>query len=246
MRVKIGNYKSWFGPYQLAEKLCFWAKEVPDEYGFKNKPHWVHSFGEWLAHGSIEPDPKPGDYTRIFNDERPTTFLYKFLLWLDKFKQRKIEVHIDKWDTYSADHTLGLIILPLLKQLREAKQGAPLVDTKDVPEELRPTKEEIRKYKKDGTTDEKLFQRWDYVLGEMIFAFEHIVDDTWEEKFYKGKFDMRSVAIEFDEHGKPKMYQMVDGPNHTYECDTEALLAVQKRIRNGLILFGKYYQNLWT
>ena len=35
MRVKIGNYTNWFGPYQLAEKLCFWAKPVEGEYGIK-------------------------------------------------------------------------------------------------------------------------------------------------------------------------------------------------------------------
>lgn len=48
MKVKIGPYKNWFGPYQLAEKLCFWAKEtVVDEHGMKSKPDYVHNFGEW-------------------------------------------------------------------------------------------------------------------------------------------------------------------------------------------------------
>ena len=27
MKITIGPYKSWYGPYQLAETLCFWAKE---------------------------------------------------------------------------------------------------------------------------------------------------------------------------------------------------------------------------
>jgi hypothetical protein len=58
MRVKIGKYENWFGPYQLAETLCFWAKPVVDEYGMKSKPDYVHNFGEWLAHGSVEPDAK--------------------------------------------------------------------------------------------------------------------------------------------------------------------------------------------
>ena len=38
MKAHIGPYKSWFGPYQLAELLCFWAKDVEDEYGMKSKP----------------------------------------------------------------------------------------------------------------------------------------------------------------------------------------------------------------
>jgi hypothetical protein len=46
MKVYIGPYKNWFGPYQLAEKLCFWAKPVTDKYGIKSKPDWVHNFGD--------------------------------------------------------------------------------------------------------------------------------------------------------------------------------------------------------
>ncbi len=37
MKIYIGPYKNWVGPYQIAEALCFWAKNVEDEYkmGFK-------------------------------------------------------------------------------------------------------------------------------------------------------------------------------------------------------------------
>jgi len=41
------------------------------------------------------------------------------------------------------------------------------------------------------------------------------------------------------------MYEMVDGPNHTYKCDYEGMKEVQKRISNGYRLFGKYYEGLW-
>jgi hypothetical protein len=49
MKVVIGKYPTWIGPYQIAEKLCFWVKETPDEHGIKSKPSWVHEFGTWLA-----------------------------------------------------------------------------------------------------------------------------------------------------------------------------------------------------
>jgi hypothetical protein len=99
MKVKIGKFKDYFGPYQLAEKLCFWVKKVPDEYGIKSKPEWVHDFGEWLAHGSIEPEDQVGDRTKFLRDERPVTWLYKFLLWIDKLKgERKIKIHIEEED----------------------------------------------------------------------------------------------------------------------------------------------------
>lgn len=77
MKVKIGKYTSWFGPYQLAETLCFWAKEEKDEYGFPKKPDWVHNFGEWLAHGSVEPEAEVGEI-RSWDRERHYTWLYKF------------------------------------------------------------------------------------------------------------------------------------------------------------------------
>ena len=65
MKVYIGKYKDWFGPYQLAELLCFWAKKEKDEYGFEHTADWVHNFGEWLAHGSIEPEPEVGQVTSL-------------------------------------------------------------------------------------------------------------------------------------------------------------------------------------
>jgi hypothetical protein len=41
------------------------------------------------------------------------------------------------------------------------------------------------------------------------------------------------------------MYQMADGPNHTYKCDYDGMKVVQERITNGFRLFGKYYEGLW-
>jgi hypothetical protein len=46
-------------------------------------------------------------------------------------------VKIDPWDTWSMDHTLAPIILPMLKQLKATKHGAPYVDLDDRPEELK-------------------------------------------------------------------------------------------------------------
>jgi len=41
------------------------------------------------------------------------------------------------------------------------------------------------------------------------------------------------------------MYKWEDGPNHTYQCDYKGMEQVQKRIKNGFVLFGKYYCALW-
>lgn len=241
MKVKIGPYKNWFGPYQLAEKILFFIPKQTDEFGFKHTSDLVHKFGEFLAYGKIYSD----DSDDFFDSDRKSTWLFNFLIWIDSKRKRTENIHIDRWDTWSMDHTLALIIVPMLKQLKETKHGAPMVDIFDVPEHLRPTPEEEKKFNEDGTTDEKFFARWDYVMDEMIFAFEKQLDESWKDEFSKGKIEMKSVPCEWDENGKPTLYLMEEGPNHTYECDYEGIKKVQERIDNGLRLFGKYYQSLW-
>lgn len=237
MRVRIGPYKNFFGPYQLAELLCFWAKEEKDEYGFPKKPDWVHNFGEWLAHGSVEPEPKVGE-VRSWNRERHMTWLYRFLSWIHSKQKRTIEVKIDPWDTWSMDHTLAYIVLPMLKELKEKKHGAPFVDLKDVPKELH-GKKLTKKQKDNGEVDDKHFERWDWVLGEMIFAFDSKVNDGWEEQFESGESDLQWKQLEGG------MSQMIRGPNDTKMYDWEGRKAYEARIQNGFRLFGKYYSNLW-
>ena len=86
--------------------------------------------------------------------------------------EQKVKVRIDPWDTWSMDHTLAPIILPMLIQLKETKHGAPNVDWEDVPQYLRPTKTEEEKYNKSGETDTFFFDRWNWILDEMIYAFD--------------------------------------------------------------------------
>jgi hypothetical protein len=141
------------------------------------------------------------------------------------------------------DGTLGQIVLPMLKQLKKDKHGAPFVDDIDVPEELRSTSAPPKESEYD--TDANHFARWDWVMNEMIFAFECKSDDTWQERFRLGEHDMKTVACAWDENGKPTMYEWVEGPNNTYKCDYDGMKVVQERITNGFRLFGKYYEGLW-
>jgi len=240
MKVHIGPYRSWFGPYQLAELLCFWARKQKDEYGFPQKPDWVHNFGEWLAHGSVEPKSQVGEI-RSWDRERHETWLYRLLQWIHTKQKRTIKVHIDRWDTWSMDHTLALIVLPMLRQLNETKHGAPLVDDEDVPQPLRSTTAPVQtqKEKDCGHPDGNHFARWDWVLGEMIWAFEQELDDDAEHQFYSGESDLQWKQLDND------MSEMLHGPNHTMEIDHAGLEAWQARKQNGFRLFGKYYQNLW-
>jgi hypothetical protein len=140
MRIKIGPYRNWFGPYQCADLLMY--------LGFSR------DFCEWLGH-KIPVEP---------------------FQWLDNLKHRKIKVKIHSYDTWSMDHTLAIIIHPMLVQLRKTKHGSPCVDDIDVPEVLRSTSAPPTAEKWD--TDEHFHKRWDWVLDEMIWAFDQIANDT--------------------------------------------------------------------
>ena len=176
MKVYIGPYKNWWGPYQLAEKLCFWVKDETDEYGTPRKPDWVHNFGEWLAHGSVAPTPTRDNPDNIkWDDERPETWLYKFLKWVDSKKSRTIKVRIDRYDTWSMDNTLALIILPMLKQLRDTKHGSPLIDDEDVPPHMRYSS--LGPDEPEWRPDNWVHYKWEWVLNELVWTFEQLASD---------------------------------------------------------------------
>jgi len=239
MRVKIGNYTSWFGPYQLASALCFWVKEEKDEHGLPSKPDWVHDFGDWLAHGSVAPDEKiwkVGD-----GDDRKVTLLFKFLSWIESKKKRTEEIHIDKWDTWSMDATLSMIILPMLIQLKETKHGSPMVEDKDVPKGLGLRSGEAPPKDNDWDSDDNIHKRWDWVMDEMIWAFTQLTDDDNDAQFHTGEHDIYFERME-DGSGNSEMKH---GPKDTHVFDKKGYTKHQKRIQRGTTLFGKYYRGLW-
>ncbi|MAI05155.1 MAG: hypothetical protein CMA07_05545 [Euryarchaeota archaeon] len=149
--------------------------------------------------------------------------------------ERKISVKIDDWDTWSMDHTLALIAHPLLVQLRDTTNGSPFIEFEDRPEHLIGTVP----VRERGEIDEFHHDAWQWVLTEMIHAFESKIQDDWQEQFYSGKADweMEDMGADFS--------KMVKGPNHTLEVDIEGMKVYQERISNGFRLFGKYYENLW-
>ena len=95
-------------------------------------------------------------------------------------QKSEINVTVEDHDVWNLDWTLAQIIAPSLKHLKLKKNGGPLVDYADVPEHMRPTEEEIEQYNEEAITDKYYFERWDWVLDEMIWAFEIISnDDSW-------------------------------------------------------------------
>jgi hypothetical protein len=156
MRVTIGPYRNWVGPYQISEKILFWMDKNDDR---------VHDFGTWLSED------------RHGND----SWLLKLCLWIESKKKRKIHVRIDNYDTWSMYTTLSHIILPMLKQLRDNKMGSPCVDDEDVPWYLRST---IAPGVDEWDVDLLFHKRWEWIMDEMIWTFEQFVKDDWECAYF--------------------------------------------------------------
>jgi hypothetical protein len=145
-------------------------------------------------------------------------------------KKRNVQVRIDNYDTFSADHTLALIIHPLLVRLKEIKHSSAMVADEDVPDNIKSTSAKPKENEWD--TDEFVHVRWDYVLDEMIWAMKETANGDGDSKF----FDHSAV-----DDSKDLMEQLA-----AIEVDHEGLDAYNKRIQNGCLLFGKYFKSLWT
>jgi hypothetical protein len=242
MKIWIGGYRNHWNT-QDVERL--WYKWRYDKYDFevpkKERDKYDHAF-------------------EAFADFWQST-VCRAVNWFKGKIPRIHIVKIDEYDTWSMDTTLTPIILPMLKQLREKKHGSPCTEDSDVPEHLRSTAAPSKENEWD--TDENHFKRWDWIMDEMIWAFEQLNDPDSDDQFYTGESDLMFQAIDKNDNpiGEPHRigekskesddndsvlgYLMVNGPRHTRVCDRERMTAHHARINNGLRLFGVYFRNLW-
>ena len=216
MRVWTSKYRNhWISPYIILTKICFWEKDKDKIYNLKDDP--ANPYEPWVK--VLDPICKAWQ---------------KFL---DLVHPRIEYIKLDRWDTWSFDHTMAEIILPGLKQLKETKHGAPFVDDKDVPKELRSTNADPKENEWD--IDSNHFKRWDYVLDEMIWAFEQKVNDNADSKFFDHS------AYESSKVGTDEWFNdMTAGVSKT-KYDRKGHAIWQKRKSNGFRLFGTYFENLW-
>lgn len=210
MKVNIGPYVDWIGPYQIADKVFFWLEKYPDD---EDRP--IHKLRDRL-----------GDF--LAGDDR-ASWLAKFCQWVHDHKKRREYVKLDRYDHWNANHTMALIILPVLKALRENQHGSGQVDLGDVPESLWPNQ---LAGPSNNYTDDTIHERWKWVLDEMIWTFEQEVKDDDDAQFYD-----HSQANDPNDDLMTQVSKM--------KIDREGLEAHQDRKSNGFRLFGKYYQNLW-
>jgi hypothetical protein len=222
VKVKIGKPVNWIGPYQIAEMLMFWVDKND------HKDDRAHNFGKWLA----------------TNKKGEDSWLSRVCQWIHNKKKQKVNLKVDPWDIWGVDDTLSMVILPILLAYRERINGGPSVDDSDVPESLRANLKEGKDI--IDTPDENWHARWEWVVDEIIWTFQQLQPDyDWEEQYCSGEIDIvwEPVTMETKEE---QFFKMCKGPNDTYTADYDAIKKHQERINNGLRLFGKYYQGLWT
>lgn len=220
MKIKTYRPVRWIGPYQIANAIFFW-KDKNDENDMT-----AHKFGKWLAN------------TKYGNQ----SFISKICESVHEYRSRRREkqctVRIEDFDLWSADQTLAMIIVPVLKGILNGKHSAPSVSDDDVPEKYKSTSAAPVS---EHETDDLWFRRWEYVLSEMIWAFEQYLID-WESQYETG--EMHYVTEET--YPGSQLYKFVEGPNHTFKTDQDKILEHKQRIDNGLRLFAKYYNSLWS
>lgn len=168
-----------------------------------------------------------------------------------KDDNRRVDIHINKSDTWSLDHTLALIILPALLQLKNTMHGVP-IDFSEVGGESYSHQMSFDFYTE--TADEMFnmhgLKRWEETLDKMIWSFEQIAYDNWEEQYYHGE-NIKWDTVEDDPMMNPltnklePTYRLVDANPEDHWTDFEGLKAHKAKIQEGLELFGKYYSNLW-
>ena len=222
MKVYMNRPKNnWVSPYTILEKIYFWREIGYDEPVIRNLAKGLTPFSKALQ--------------KVLNVINPEITYVK----------------IDSWDAWNVDSTLAILILPMLKELKKSKHGSGYIDLEDVPEHLRYTEnnefhpqKSFDFYNEGEKLDIDVHTRYNWFLDELIWTFEQLNTD-WEEQYYSGNIDHIIIPCDFDANGKPMLYTFEDGPNHTFKVDWQARQSHQKRIDNGLRLFGKYFQTLW-
>lgn len=165
--------------------------------------------------------------------------------------QKKVDVAIEGFDTWSLDHTLAHIIYPALIQLKNSKHGVPSELVDDVGGEDWQQQDSFDFYKEShNDAFEIACKRWDVILDKMIWSFEQILKDDYDDKYHHGEaeYDWIESDKQYPNPISGKMeatYQMVDKNPDEHWYDAEGHRLHEERMREGFELFGKYYQSLW-
>lgn len=152
---------------------------------------------------------------------------------VDLGRNRKLgpnRVVIHAYDCWSADHTLAMILHPLLKRVKADTRSTPcsVYDTldEDISEEAH----------------ERAYKKWQLILDQMIFSMQEIANLEHNEP----KMPKNAHWKEWkDETGRDRMEFIWDDEQERKKYEKETY-EYQRKIQEGCELFGKHFRDLWT
>ena len=187
MKVNIGPYINWWGPYQIMDLLFFWHEKYPEDNIANRWDYRLHDqVAEWLA----------------------DTWFSDFCQWVHDKRKRTEKIHIDHYDIWNLAETLASIALPMLKLLKESKHGYPCsTPSYQYHADWQGGQSCFDFYREsDGLVSDASSKEWDEYMDKMIFAFTCITDEHSEDQFWTGESDIMWLPVE----GKKGFSQMVN------------------------------------
>lgn len=181
------------------------------------------SFGDierFMTRIGIDDDIASKIVDKLYDNEFIKKMHNKICDWWYRDGYEKVDVDIIYDDLWNGDRTLAYILIPFLKEYKIRKEdfgSYPHCEEISSPEE------------------------WSAILDEIIWAFENIINDNWQELFTieEAVMDMDNNDP-FDENG----FRPIKWKTHG-KYDWEGLQAHNDRIQKGCELFGKYFRNFW-
>jgi len=221
MRVNLGPYKNWVGPYQLVELLKYvgvseylrdkiailiptapflWLEKMRGE---RKEKIVIHNYDAWSADHTLAKIIAP---------------------LLHKVKEDKHGVPCEFLGKEYSD-------LVSSNEFWAEKGDGPLHDHADV----------LFKQAED---------EWNKALDHMIWAFEEYNKDNWDDPYWTGERGECESIASGETHWNPitkKDEQLFElKSTGTRECDWEGRQKHWDRMQEGINLFAKHFSSLWT
>lgn len=221
MKVDLGPYKNWFGPYQFVKLLKYvgvsedtcdkiadkipaapflWLEKLRGE---RKEKVVIHNYDAWSADHTLAKIIAP---------------------LLRKVKEGKHGVPSE----FLTKEYNGLVSS---KEFWDEKGEGPLHDKADV----------LFKEAED---------EWDKTLDHMIWAFEEYNKDSWDDPYWTGEHGEFESVGSGETFWNPitkkdeQVFEMKLTGNS--ECDWDARAKHWDRMQEGINLFAKHFSSLWT
>ena len=129
---------------------------------------------------------------------------------------KKNKKWVDPKECWNLDITIAEFVLPRLKIYKKQTNGYPSLFNN--------------------------IEEWKVTLDKMILAFEYVLDDKWE---FKPEFDFCLHGFSEEFEGTKIIKLKTEESSKKYQNYLREAERRQMVIREGMILFAKYYQSLW-